>query len=154
MTRRDLRVDLVVPVMRLGFGAFALDPVRQLIGMPLEEVLESLLVGPVTQRPSVAGPSVEVYPLALPEGEGASVPLGQWGELGFANEGGNMVLTAPMVARKMLEARMAGALVEEPRVGLSSDGRSRVVEMTVRLRPGMRMGVPLGMLGELGVEAA
>lgn len=154
MTRRDLRIDLVVPVMRFGFGPLALDPVRQFIGMPLSEVLESLLVGPVTQRPSVAGPAVEVYPLALPEGEGASIPLGQWGELGFANTEGNLVLTAPLVARKMLEARLAGALVEEPRVGLSTDGRSRVVEMTVRLRPGMRMGVPLGMLGELGVEAA
>jgi hypothetical protein len=35
----------------------------------------------------------------------------------------------------------------------SMDGSARVAEAWVRLRPGMRASVPLGALGECGVEA-
>jgi hypothetical protein len=80
-----IRVNLTVPVTRIGFGPFSIDPLEQLVGAKLSDLLESLLVGPVTRRPSAAGPAVEVYPLALPDGEGASIPLGAWGEVGFYN---------------------------------------------------------------------
>lgn len=70
-----IRFNLTLPVLRIGFGPFSIDPVEQFIGAKLTDILESLLTGPVFRRPSVAGPAIEVYPLALPEGEGASVPL-------------------------------------------------------------------------------
>ncbi|MFT5585862.1 MAG: hypothetical protein ACI9VR_003455, partial [Cognaticolwellia sp.] len=79
--RRDqaVRVNLTMPVTRIGFGPFSFDPVEQMIGPPLVSLLESLMVAPVSRRPSLAGPAVEVYPLALPPGEGATIPLGQFG---------------------------------------------------------------------------
>ncbi len=149
----DLRFDLVLPVLRFGVGIFAIDPVEKLIGAPLSEILSSLMRAPTYQRPSASGTSVEVYPLALPDGEGATVPLGQFGELGFANRSGMLELTVPLRAAGWVEQRLAGAMVEPRRQGLSSDGASIVATYLLRLRPGMTAGVPLGALGELAVEA-
>jgi hypothetical protein len=87
----------------------------------------------------------------LPDGEGASVPLGAWGEVGFRNEGGLLVLTAPWVAAGWLRTRLGDALVRGP-VEVPSEG-ARLVEVGVRFRPGMRTAVPLGALGECGLEA-
>lgn len=74
---RGIRVNLTMPVTRIGFEPFSLHPLEQMIGANLTDVLEPLMVGPVARRPSEAGATVEVYPLELPEGEGASIPLGQ-----------------------------------------------------------------------------
>ena len=55
-----------------------------------------------------------------------------------------------------IEFTEAGALFEglaHRRALLSVDGTARVAEAWVRLRPGMRASVPLGALGECGVEA-
>ncbi len=115
--------------------------------------VEPLLRAPTFRRPSAAGPAVQVYPLRLPEGEGLSVPLGRWGELGFSNRLGLLVLTVPLQAAGWVQQRFAGAIVEGPREGVSSDGTARVAHFAIRLRPGMKAGIPLGMLGEVGVEA-
>lgn len=149
----SVRVNLTMPVTRLGFGPLSFDPVEQMIGAPLTDILESLLVSAPYRRPSEAGAAIEVYPLALPDGEGASVPLGQWGEIGFCNERGLLVLTVPLFAGKWIEQRFAGALVGPPRQRLSHDGTARVVDYRVRLRAGMRAAFPLGVMGEVGVEA-
>ena len=148
-----IKVNLTLPVTKLGFGPFAFDAIEHAIGAPLAEILESLMTGPVYRRPSVAGPAVEVYPLALPDGEGATVPLGQWGEIGFANRRGLLVLTVPLGAAGWLREKLGDALVHGPVEGLSLDGTARVADCWVRLRPGMRAGFPLGVLGEVGVEA-
>ncbi len=150
---RAVRVNLTVPVTRVGVGPFQFDPLEQLIGAKLTDLLEPLLVGPVTRRPSDAGAAVEVYPLALPDGEGASIPLGPWGEVGFANRGGLLVLTVPWSMAGWLRQRLGDAIVRGPVAGLSIDGAARVAEAWVRLRPGMRASVPLGVIGECGVEA-
>lgn len=152
-TARAIRVNVTVPVTRIGFGPFSFDPLEQMIGAKLADLLEPLMVGPVTRRPSEAGAAIEVYPLALPEGEGASIPLGQWGEVGFANHDGLLVLTVPWSMAGWLRQRLGDAIVRGPEAGLSMDGSARVAEAWVRLRPGMRASVPLGALGECGVEA-
>ena len=118
------------------------------------DLLEPLMVGPVTRRPSEAGPALEVYPLALPPGEGASIPLGQWGDLGFRNDAGLLVLTVPFGMAGWLRQKLGDAIVRGPEAGLSVDGTARVAEAWVHLRPGMRASVPLGVLGEAAVEAA
>ena len=148
-----IRVTRAMPVTRIGFGPFSFDPLEEMIGAKLVDLLEPLMVGPVARRPSVAGPAVEVFPLALPEGEGASIPLGQWGEVGFRNDRGLLVLTVPWGMAGWLRQKLGDAVVRGPVAGLSADGTARVAEAWVRLRPGMRAGVPLGALGECGVEA-
>jgi len=44
--------------------------------------------------------------------------------------------------------------VRGPERGPSLDGTAAVVTCWLRLRPGMRAAMPLGSLGELGIEAA
>jgi len=151
---REVRVNLCMPVTRLGFGPFSFDPVEEMIGAPIADLLESLMTGPTYRRPSEAGPAVDVYPLALPDGEGATIPLGQFGEVGVANEGGLLVLTVPWGMAGWLRRKLGDAVVRGPEAGLSLDGAARVGKAWVRLRPGMRAGIPLGALGEVGVEAS
>lgn len=146
-------VDVTVPVTRFGFGPFAFDALEQMIGAPLADPLAPLLVGPVVRRPSVAGPAVEVYPLALPPGEGASVPLGAMGEFGFANADGLVALMVPWAMASWVAQRAGAAVVRGPEATLSVAGSARVAEVWVRLRPGMRASVPLGALGEAGIDA-
>ena len=132
---REIRVNLCVPITRIGFGPFSVDPLEQMIGAPLVDILDSLMTGPKYRRPSSAGPAVEVYPLALPEGEGASIPLGQWGEVGFRNELGMLVLTVPWGMAGWLRQKLGDAIVRGPEAGMSVDGTARVAEAWVRLRP-------------------
>ncbi|MBU0676651.1 MAG: hypothetical protein KJ626_00910, partial [Verrucomicrobia bacterium] len=146
-------LNLTLPVTRVGFGVFSFDPVEQLVGMPIAEILSSLLRAPVYKRPSAAGVAVDVYPLALPDGEGAIVPLGRFGELGFKAARGLLLLTVPLQAAGWVQQRFAGAIERGPVQGPSSDGTALVVHFAIRLRPGMKAGFPLGVLGEVGVEA-
>jgi len=150
----DLNIDLALPVTRVGFGPLSFDPVEQFLGAPVSHFLEPLLRAPRFRRPSQAGPAVEVYPLRLPEGEGLSVPLGQWGELGFANKRGLLLLTVPWQVQGWVTQRFAGAIIEGPRQGTSADGQAYVAHFAIRLRAGMKAGIPLGALGEVGVETS
>jgi hypothetical protein len=149
-----IRIDLTLPVTRVGFGIFSFDPLEQALGRPVMHFLEPLMVGKMTVRPSAGGRSVEGYPLGLPDGEGAVLPLGTWGEAGFRNERGLLVVTVPWAAASWLTGRLGEALVRGPEAGVSSDGTARVADMWLRLRPGMKAVLPLGALGEAGVEAA
>ena len=148
----SIRINLTLPVLRFGFGPFTVDPVEQFIGAKVSDILESLMVGPVFRRPSATGPAIEVYPLALPEGEGASVPLGQFGELGFKAERGLLVLTVPLGFSGWVRQRFGDAIVRGPVEGLSFDGTARVAHFAIRVRAGMKAAIPLGMIGEVGVE--
>jgi hypothetical protein len=152
--RGEIRVNLSLPVTRVGFGMFSFDPLEQMIGAPLSEILASLMTGPCYQRASASGAAVDVYPLALPEGEGASVPLGQFGELGFRNERGTLVLTVPASAARWVEQRLGNSVIGGPDVGVSTNGTARVASYWLRLPAGKKASFPLGALGEVGVEAA
>jgi hypothetical protein len=147
-------LNLRMPVTRIGFGPLSFDPVEHLVGTKLSNLLEPLMTGPVFRRPSDAGPAVEVYPLALPEGEGASIPLGQFGEIGFKNERGLLVLMVPWGMASWLRQKFGDAIVRGPEEGRSLDGTAKVATVSVRLRVGMRASVALGAVGEIGLEAA
>ena len=150
---RAIRFDLVLPATKIGFGIFAVDPLEQVIGAPVADILESLMVGPVTQRPSQAGPAVDIYSLALPDGEGLTLPLGRWGELGFFNREKLLVLTVPLPAASWVQRKLGSAIVRGPDHLLSQDGTARVARFGLRLQPGMSVAFPLGVLGEIGLEA-
>ena len=151
---RAIRFNLVLPATKIGFGVFAVDPLGQVIGAPVADILESLMTRPVTQRPSQAGPAVDVFHLALPDGEGLTLPLGRWGELGFFNRQGELILTVPLPAANWIQAKLAGAIVRGPDHLLSQDGTARVARFGLLLQPGMSASFPLGMLGEVAVEAS
>ena len=148
-----IHFNLVLPAAKLGFGPIRFDPIEQVIGAPVADILESLMTGPVTQRPSRAGPAVDVYSLALPDGEGLTLPLGRWGELGFFNHQGELILTVPLPAANWIQTKLAGAIVRGPDHLLSQDGTARVARFGLRLQPGMSASFPLGVLGEIGLEA-
>ena len=149
-----IRVNLTLPVTRIGFGPFSFDPLEQLIGAKVADLLEPLMTAPVSRRPSESGAAVEVYPLALPDGEGATIPLGQFGELAFANDDGVLVLTVPWSMAGWLRQRFGDAIVRGPEPAAALEGGARVAQVWVRLREGMRATLPLGAFGELAVEAA
>lgn len=149
-----IRFRLVLPVTRLGVGVFSFDALEQLVGAPIADLLEPMMTGPAQRRPSAAGAGVDVYPLALPEGEGMTIPLGQFGELGFANRDGLLELTVPLRAEAWLTAKLGAALVRGPERGLSLDGAARVSRVWIRVAHGVRASVPLGTFGEAGVEAS
>jgi hypothetical protein len=151
-TDGSIRINLTLPVLRFGIGPLVIDPVEQFIGMKVSDIFSSLMTGPVFRRPSASGPAVEVYPLALPEGEGASVPLGQFGELGFKAERGLLVLTVPLGFSGWVQKRFGDAIVRGPVEGLSLDGTARVVRFAIIVKAGMKASIPLGMMGEFGVE--
>jgi hypothetical protein len=148
----SIRINITLPVLRWEFGPIRVDPVEAFIGAKLSDILSSLMTGPCFQRPSQAGPAIEVYPLALPEGEGASVPLGHFGEMGFRNERGFLILTVPLGFSGWVRQRFGDAVVKGPVDGLSLDGSARVAHFAIRVRAGMRAAMPLGALGEIGVD--
>ena len=150
-TRTALRIDLTLPVTRVGWGPFSIDPVEQLIGAPVAEILESLLVAPVHRGTSAAGP-VDVYPLALPDGEGASIELGAWGELGVFNDGGLLVLTVPANASAWLSRQLGAAVLQVDEV--RGPNGCRLARLWVRLRAGAAASLPISGIGEIGLRVA
>lgn len=127
-----------------------MDPVERLIGCPLADLLEPLRVGPIERRPSASGTAVEVHPLALPEGEGLAIPLGQFGEVGLANRNGLLELSVPAAWGDRLARRLGAALVRGP---TRVEGTAAVAVCSVRVTAGSGLALPLGALGEIGVEA-
>lgn len=150
-----LRVNLTAPTTAVRLGPFSFDGLKALVGMDLADALSPLMIGPKYQRPGAAG-VVDVYPLAIPEGEGLSLPVKLMGEVGFYNLRGALVLVVPPavvdLVRVQLAAELATGAALGPRFTTGASGGT-VAEFAVRLRPGMRKAVPLGRLGELGVEA-
>ena len=99
---------------------------------------------------------MDVYPLAIPDGEGLSVPIKLLGEIGFYNLRSLLVLVVPVAAMDVVKAQLAVEIAAGeaagPRLRAGVNGGT-VAEFAVRLKPGMRKAVPLGTWGELGVEA-
>lgn len=150
-----LRVNLTAPTTGVRLGPFAFDGLKALIGMDLADALAPLMVGPRTQRTMPNG-VVDVYPLAIPDGEGLTIPIKLFGEIGFYNLRSLLVLVVPVAAMDVVSAQLAAEIAAGdaagPRVRVGSSGGT-VAEFAVRLKPGMRKAVPLGSSGELGVEA-
>lgn len=149
----SVRFNLVLPVTRVGVGIFSFDPLEQWLGRPLEHILQPAMTAPVYRRPSLQGPAVNVYPLAIPSGEGISISLGQFGELGFFAWMGQLRLCVPLAMVGWVQERLAHVMVQGPEIGLSSDQTARVAYVWLRRVPGMCLGIPVPGLGELGIEA-
>ncbi len=144
MRRDALRLDLCVPALQaggLGLGAMT--------GLELSGLLGDYLVG----EPTTEGRSTR-YPVALGEGISVSwpirLPLIGEVEIGLGNAGGCLTLRVPALTllTAPLEARIGGSVIGMPR----REGMHKVYRL--RLAPGTRVAVPLGMLGEVAVEAA
>ena len=150
---RAIRFLLTVPVTRFGVGPFSIDPVEQLIGCPLAELLEPLRVGPIERRPSASGTAVEVHPMSLPEGEGLAIPLGQFGEVGLANRLGLLEVTVPRMWAPRLEASLGAAVVGGAKRLVAARGGAEVAAYRVELQPGMGVRASLGPLGHIEIAS-
>ena len=150
-----LRINLTTPATTVRLGPFAFDGLKALMGMELADVLAPMMIGPRVQRAGLNG-VVDVYPLAIPDGEGLSIPLKFVGEIGFRNMRSVLVLVIPPALVGVVNAQLAAELANgqaQSRPWTGATG-ANVTEFALRLRPGMRKAVPLGTLGELGLEAA
>ena len=155
--RRDgaLCFDLTLPSTVLRLGPVSIDAVKAALGFDLAELLSSLMRAPKTSRAAGEG-NVDVYPLAIPQGEGITIPVRRFGEVGMRNVQGLLVLIVPAAAAEVVREQLAGEIAQKqaagPRFREGAGGYN--AEFAIKLRPGMRKAVPLGALGELGVEAA
>jgi hypothetical protein len=61
--------------------------------------------------------------------------------------------TVPLPAASWIQRKLGHAIVRGPEHLLSQDGTARVARFWLRLQPGMSAAFPLGMLGEIGLEA-
>lgn len=152
-----LRVNLTVPTTSVRLGPFQFDGLQALVGVPLADLLSPLLRDRVFQRTAETGGVLDVYPLAIPDGEGLLIPVKLLGEVGFRNLKGLLVLVVPAAVAELVRERLGEELAAKhaagPRFVTGASG-GLVAEFAVRLRPGMRKAVPVGTLGEFGVEAA
>ncbi len=152
-----LLVNLTLPTTTIRLGPLAFDGVQALLGAKLDDVLAPLMRAARFQRPMPGGGVLDVFPLAIPDGEGMSIPVRLFGSIGFRNWQGMLVLIVPPAIAEMvlaqLTAEIASGQAAGPRFGKDGSG-GIVAEFAVRLRPGMRKRVPLGTFGEFGVEAA
>lgn len=150
-----MRVNLTVPTTTVRLGPIAFDGLKALLGVDLGDVLSSLMIGPKFQRANGGG-VVDVYPLAISDGEGLSIPIRLFGEIGFYNLHSVLVLVVPVAAIDVVTAQLAAEIsvgdAAGPRLRPGLSGGS-VAEYAVRLTAGMRKAVPLGTFGEFGVEA-
>ena len=150
-----LRVNLTAPTTSVSIGPFRFDGLKALIGMDLADVLAPMMIGPRIQRAGPRG-AVDVYPLAIPDGEGLSIPVKFMGEVGFRNMRSILVLVVPPALVDVVRQQLAPEFATgDARARLSTGATGvAVTEFALRLRPGMRKAVPLGRFGELGLEAA
>ena len=146
-----LRFHLLVPGAKLSFGPLSFDPLAAAIGRPLEDVLRPLLASVPFERQGHSGQLFRAYPLALPPGVGASIPLALLGEVGVANESGILKLTAPAALSGWLAGlsyRLHGPI---PATGVNG---VPVTAVWLRVPAGQSISVPIGVLGSLVLEAA
>ena len=100
-------IDLDNWLKRLGLDSF--DALKTLFGIDLADILSSMMIAPKTQR-AVLGGVVDVYPLAIPAGEGITVPIQLIGGFGFRNLNGVLILQVPPAAVDLVRAQLAHEL--------------------------------------------
>jgi hypothetical protein len=153
---RALRVNLTAPTTAIRIGPFSFDGLKALLGFELAELLGPMMVGPKFQRPILGG-VIDLYPLAIPNGEGLTIPVKLVGGVGFRNLHGALVLQVPPAMVDLVRAQLATELANGEALGPANNDNGAggtVTEFALRLRPGMRKAIPLGTWGELGLEAA
>lgn len=148
-----LRFRLILPITRIGVGVFSIDPLEKLLGSSIEHILQPAMLGPVFRRPSMAGPAVNVYPLGLPAGEGVSLQLGAYGDLGFFNDGSILRITVPWQVGGWVRQSLGTVVIRGPEQAHSIDRASWVANLWLQLQPGMGLALTVPGLGEVGIEA-
>ena len=147
-----LRVNLTLPSTKLTFGVLSYDPLKEMLGFDPREALTPLLRDEPYIR-TTASAATEVFPLALAPGVRVALPLGPLGEFGVANDRGLLAITVPARVTRWLQDYLGSLLVAGPQAVAGSDGAHRVSVAWLQLAPGTRASLPLGLLGELGLEA-
>lgn len=152
----DLLVNLTLPTTTIRVGPLAFDGLQAFLGAKLDDVLGPLMRAARFQRALPNGGVVDVFPLAIPDGEGLSIPVKLFGSIGFRNWQGMLVLILPAAVAEVvlgqLAAEIAAGQAYGPRIGKDASG-GIIAEFAIRLRPGMRKALPFGRFGEVGVEA-
>lgn len=153
MKTPTLRIDLTLPSTKVTFGVLSYDPLKEMLGFDPRTALAPILRADSYIR-TAGGVAIEVFPLALAPGVSASIPLGPVGEFAVANDRGLLALTVPARATRWLQEQVGEFLVAGPQPVVDGDGVHRLSMAWLRLPPGTRTGLPLGLLGEVGIEAA
>jgi len=91
-----LRLELRLPSLQLLPG-LRVDPLQAFTGRSLEELL-----APVLEKAPQTSAGKTRYQVALPDGAGVSIPLGNFGEVGFHYDAGHLQITAPALAAMVL----------------------------------------------------
>lgn len=143
---------LLVPVTRIGVGAFSFDMLDEVLGRPLEGLLSPVMCGPVEIRNVGGGMGVRSFPLRLASGVGTGLNLGKTGEILLHNDGGRLRIAVPWLAGGWLSQRLGAWLERGPEAMPSSDGRSTLAVVWVKVGSGLRAAVPIPGIGEVGVE--
>lgn len=138
-----MRVEVLIPAMRKGFGGFTLDPVAAVLGGSLESLLGSLVEGRIAQDVVLDGVpgKVDIVPLALPPGAGVSFPIrAAQGDLGFYNRDGHLVLIVPNMAAgwvmQGLREDLAAGRAYGPHV-VASERQGLNAEFAIAVVPGL-----------------
>ena len=87
-----------------------------------------------------ASGSVQVFPLAIPDGHSLALPLGPLGEVALGNEAGHLAVSVPAHLRSAVEPHLRDVMVRGPEV--RSAGQAWVATFTVRVIPGTRRVLP------------
>lgn len=134
----DLRLRLVVPVLRVG--PVRVDPIEAVAGRSLATLLGPLVT---SQRPVDRGDALD---LRLAEGVGAALPLGPLGEAGLRNARGRLVLSVPLLlVGRVAEALGVYVIGRRPGAGLCED-------LVVELPVGVDVVLPLAGVAALTVR--
>src|SRR5262245_46512023 len=102
-----LRLNLSLPSTRIRLGPLAIDGLEALLGVSLSNIFDPLMPAPRFSRHNAQGAEVDVYPLAIPEGEGLSVPIKRLGEVGFRNYKGYLILILPAGLAEVMREQLA-----------------------------------------------
>jgi len=150
---QSLRVNLTLPSTKLTFGVLSYDPLKEMLGFDPRDTLIPLLRAEPYIR-TAGSAATEVFPLALAPGVRVALLLGPLGEFGVANDRGLLAVTVPARATRWLQEHLDQILLAGPQAVVDDDGVHRRSVAWLRLLPGTRAGLPLGLLGEVGTEAA
>lgn len=152
----DLRLLVTVPNLRRTYGFLTIDPVKAALGGDLPQIFAGIIDGPTTSRALPGGALVDVHPVRIPAGQSLAYPIpGMAGDLGFGNWNGMLLLTVPNAVAahvaRALAADLAAGDAAGPKIYGSEHGGINA-DFVLRPGPGKRWAIPLGGLGEVGVE--